>query len=70
MSCSQQVTRKIIYSKKNTVLVHKYIDDTWSPYWVSFLGLRLDFGKKNWKFPLCFFLPKISHEIIFDRHLL
>ena len=24
---------------------------------------------KNWKFPLCLFLDKISYEIIFDNHL-
>ena len=24
---------------------------------------------KNWKFPLCLFLDKISFEIIFDNHL-
>ena len=24
---------------------------------------------KNWKFPLCLFLGKISYEITFDNHL-
>ena len=58
-----------LLEKKNTLLVHKYIDVTWSPYWVSFIGLRHDFGQKIGNFH-CLFLGKISHEIIFDNHLL
>ena len=47
MSCSQQETRKIDHLlEKNTLLDYKYIDVTWSPYWVSFIGLRHDFGQK------------------------
>ena len=60
MSCSQQVMRKIdhLLEKKPS-----YIDFTLLPYMVVMILVN------NWKFSLCLFYNKISHEIILDDHL-